>query len=56
MVFKILAMLMAVIGICLVFELTPDSITDGLLRVLKPKNTIAARSAALRGGSRPVMY
>ena len=51
MVFKILAMLMAVIGICLVFELTPDSITDGLLKVLKPKGTIAARSAALRGGS-----
>ena len=56
MVFKILAMLTAVIGICLVFELTPDSITDGLLKALKPKNTIAARSAALRGGSRPVMY
>ena len=56
MVFKILAMLTAVIGICLVFELTPDSITDGLLMALKPKNTIAARSAALRGGSRPTMY
>ena len=49
MVFKILAMLTAVIGMCLVFELTPDSITDGLLRALKPKGTIAARSAALSG-------
>ena len=56
MVFKILAMLTAVIGICLVFELTPDSITDGLLRALKPKGTIAARSAALRGGNKPTMY
>ena len=55
-VFKILAMLMAVIGICLVFELTPDSITNGLLRALKPKGTIAARSAALRSGSKPTMY
>lgn len=56
MVFKILAMLMAVIGICLVFELTPDSITDGLLRVLKPKSTIAARSAALRGKEKQSAY
>ena len=56
MIFKFLSALMSVIGICLVFELTPDSITDGLLRVLKPKSTIAARSAALRGGSKPTMY
>lgn len=56
MVFKILAMLMAVIGICLVFELTPDSITDGLLKALKPKNTIAARSAALRGKEKQSAY
>ena len=54
--FKILAMLMSVIGICLVFELTPDSITDGLLRALKPKNTIAARSAALRGKEKQSAY
>lgn len=56
MVFKLLAMLMSVIGICLVFELTPDSITDGLLRVLKPKNTIATRSAALRGKEKQSAY
>ena len=56
MVFKILAMLTAVIGICLVFELTPDSITDGLLRALKPKGTIAARSAALRGKEKQSAY
>ena len=47
---------MSVIGICLVFELTPDSITDGLLRALKPKNTIAARSAALRGKEKQSAY
>ena len=56
MIFKFLSALMSVIGICLVFELTPDSITDGLLRALKPKGTIEARSAALRGGSKPTMY
>ena len=56
MVFKLLAMLMSVIGICLVFELTPDSITDGFLRALKPKGTIAARSAALRGKEKQSAY
>ncbi len=47
---------MSLFVICFVFYLTPDSITDGLLKVLKPKNTIAARSAALRGGNKPTMY
>ena len=56
MIFKFLSALMSVIGICLVFELTPDSITDGLLRVLKPKSTIAARSAALRGKEKQSAY
>ena len=56
MIFKFLSALMSVIGICLVFELTPDSITDGLLKALKPKNTIAARSAALRGKEKQSAY
>ena len=56
MIFKFLSALMSVIGICLVFELTPDSITDGLLRALKPKGTIAARSAALRGKEKQSAY
>ena len=56
MIFKFLSALMSVIGICLVFELTPDSITDGLLKALKPKSTIAARSAALRGKEKQSAY
>lgn len=56
MVFKLLAMLMSLIGICLVFELTPDGITDGLLKILKPKNTLSARAAALKGGNKPTVY
>lgn len=56
MIFKILSALTAVIGICLVFELTPDGITDGILKLLSPKNTLSARAAALRGGNKPTVY
>ena len=49
MIFKILSALTAVIGICLVYKLTPESITDGIISFLKPKNTVSARSNALRG-------
>lgn len=56
MIFKILSALTAVIGICLVFELTPDGITDGILKILSPKNTLSARAAALRGGNKPTVY
>lgn len=56
MIFKILSLLTAVIGICLVFELTPDGITDGLLELLKPKETLAAKSAALRGRHKKGAY
>ena len=37
MIFKILSALTAIIGICLVFELTSESITDGIISLLKPK-------------------
>ena len=56
MIFKILSLLTAVIGICLVFELTPDRITDGLLELLKPKETLAAKSTALRGRHKKSAY
>jgi hypothetical protein len=46
MIFKIFAALLAVIGICLVYKLTPESITDGIISFLKPKNTVSARSNA----------
>ena len=56
MIFKILSALTAMIGICLVFELTPESITDGIISFLKPKNTVSARSNALRGRAKDGIY
>ena len=56
MIFKILSALTAMIGICLVFELTPESITDGIISFLKPKNTVSARSNALRGRAKEGIY
>ena len=56
MIFKILSALTAIIGICLVFKLTPESITDGIISLLKPKNTVLARSNALRGGVKEGIY
>lgn len=56
MIFKVLSALTAVIGICLVYELTPENITDGVISCLKPKNTLSARAAVLRGGKKSTVY
>lgn len=56
MIFKILSALTAIIGICLVFELTPENITDGIISFLKPKSTLTEKVRQQRYGTKQRAY
>lgn len=52
MIYSILASIMLITAITLFFDLTPERVTEDILRIISPKDSIRERAKALRGNKR----